>query len=120
MSEEVERRIWELLERPNVSPYGNPIPGLVAFGADPAQDRGAGMGLHTLGVADSPVTVTVRRIEEPLQTEHHVMSALRRVTAVPGSSITVAASPAGMVLSGGGETIEIPLSVAEHILIEQI
>ena len=32
MSERVERRLYELLEHPTESPYGNPIPGLEALG----------------------------------------------------------------------------------------
>ena len=36
MSERVERRIFELLNHPTVSPYGNPIPGLAELGGAPA------------------------------------------------------------------------------------
>src|SRR3954449_6882833 len=32
MSERVERRIFEMLDHPTESPYGNPIPGLAALG----------------------------------------------------------------------------------------
>src|SRR6478752_1078330 len=36
MSERVERRIYELLDHPTESPYGNPIPGLAALGGQAA------------------------------------------------------------------------------------
>src|ERR687890_905558 len=36
MSERVERRIYEMLNHPTESPYGNPIPGLAALGGLPA------------------------------------------------------------------------------------
>ena len=62
MSERVERRIFELLDHPTVSPYGNPIPGLAALGGQPAPlftdgvvnllDAMAGYG------ADSRITVS--------------------------------------------------------------
>src|SRR6478609_1087339 len=40
MSEQVERRILELLEHPSVSPYGNPIPGLDELGDRAQGDDG--------------------------------------------------------------------------------
>ena len=42
MSERVERRIFELLNR-TVSPYGNPIPGLAELGGLPSQPYGDGV-----------------------------------------------------------------------------
>src|SRR5689334_973088 len=35
MSEDVERRLVEVLKNPTTSPYGNPIPGLADLGLDP-------------------------------------------------------------------------------------
>ena len=37
MSEQVERRIFELLDHPTESPYGNPIPGLADLGGKPCR-----------------------------------------------------------------------------------
>src|SRR5579875_2133794 len=51
MSDEVERRIVGLLEKPLVCPHGNPIPGLDQLGPIPAPRNGAGDaagGAHVL------------------------------------------------------------------------
>ena len=44
MSERVERRIFDLLDHPTVSPYGNPIPGLAELGGLPSKARTDGGG----------------------------------------------------------------------------
>src|SRR6476646_11862367 len=43
MSERVERRIFELLDHPTVSPYGNPIPGLAELGGQPSRPYADGV-----------------------------------------------------------------------------
>ena len=48
MSEQVERRIYEMLGEPTESPYGNPIPGLEAIGdkLDGVRERAIAAGLR--------------------------------------------------------------------------
>ena len=43
MSERVERRIFEMLNHPTVSPYGNPIPGLADLGGAPTRPPPMGL-----------------------------------------------------------------------------
>jgi DtxR family Mn-dependent transcriptional regulator len=122
MSEAVEKRIWELLDHPTTSPYGNPIPGLAELGAN--IDAGRIEASSLAGLADrmnsSPTRVLVRRIDEPLQTEHDVMASLRRAGAIPGSTVKVTRSPGGLLIGSGGEYAEITLSTAEHIGVEPV
>ncbi|MFN8183290.1 MAG: iron dependent repressor, metal binding and dimerization domain protein [Candidatus Nanopelagicales bacterium] len=122
MSEAVEKRIWELLDHPTTSPYGNPIPGLSELGADKEIDRRPAPALSQIaaGLDESPVRVLVRRIDEPLQTEHEVMSALRRAGATPGATVKVSRSPGGLLLGSGGEYVEVTLGVADHIVVEPV
>ncbi len=122
MSEEVERRIWELLDHPTASPYGNPIPGLAELGADkdPGLVNASSLGAVAGRMNSSPTRVLVRRIDEPLQTEHEVMAALRRAGAIPGATVKVTPSPGGLLIGSGGEYAEIPLAVAEHIAVEPV
>src|SRR5680860_793515 len=71
MSEQVERRLVELLDHPTESPYGNPIPGLAELGeSDAPQDFLEGVQPLTKVVRGltEPIRVIVRRISEPLQT----------------------------------------------------
>ena len=122
MSEAVEKRIWELLDHPTSSPYGNPIPGLAGLGADKDAGLQSPPSLERVvqRLDSSPMRVLVRRIDEPLQTEHDVMAALRRAGAIPGSTVKVTRSPGGMLIGSGGEYAEISLGVAEHIAVEPV
>ena len=67
MSEQVERRLVELLDHPTESPYGNPIPGLDQLGDVPALTFESGVvGLvRKLDAAGVPITGTIRRLAEP-------------------------------------------------------
>jgi DtxR family Mn-dependent transcriptional regulator len=122
MSEAVEKRIWDLLERPTVSPYGNPIPGLAGLGARADVDMSQVPSLSEVAaqIGSTPVRVLVRRIDEPLQTEHEIMAGLRRAGVMPGATVKVSVSPGGLMVGSGGEYAEIPLAVAEHLSVELV
>ena len=69
MSEDVERRLVAVLDNPTVSPFGNPIPGLVR-----ARHRHADRTARTPNLvrltelpAGSPVAVVVRQLTEHVQ-----------------------------------------------------
>lgn len=118
MSESVERRVYELLRQPSVSPYGNPIPGLEELvpGAVVAMEG----AIVPLGdVATGQVRrVVVRRIAEPLQDDSAVMTMLHRVGAMPGASVKVHRSPGGVTVGSAGEYAEVSDEVASHLLVE--
>jgi len=119
MSEQVERRLVELLEHPTESPYGNPIPGLAELGeADDATDFLAGLEPLTASVGTGdPVRRTVRRIAEELQKDTQVMSVLRRVGALPGNDVLVSRGHDGVVVARQAETAEIDTEAAAHIFV---
>lgn len=122
MSEAVEKRIWELLDHPALSPYGNPIPGLEELGAGGEADTSTSIPLSSATDhrdAD-PVRVIIRRFDEPLQTEHELMAMLRRAGATPGATVRVSVSPGGLLVGSGGEYAEVPLAVADHIAVDTI
>ena len=96
MSETVERRILEILGHPTVSPYGNPIPGLVELDQESADADLAGLTTLDKVVRDSSTRVTVVRIGEPIQTDAGLMAALRRAGALPGATVKVVTSPGGL------------------------
>lgn len=120
MSEQVERRLVELLDHPKESPYGNPIPGLAELGGAPEPvDFLAGVEPLTAAVSglSEPVRVVVRRISEPLQTDTEVMSALRRVGVLPGNDVLASIGTTGVVVARQGETAEIDPDAASHIFV---
>ena len=117
MSEAVERRLLTLLEHPTESPYGNPIPGLDELGEPAPGDAHDRVAPLTAAVRDEPVTVVVRRIGEPVQSDTALMSTLRRAGVLPRSVVTVARSPGGLLVGSGGEAAELDLEVAAHVFV---
>jgi DtxR family Mn-dependent transcriptional regulator len=121
MSENVEKRLLKLLDQPTESPYGNPIPGLDELGAAPVDEEFM-TGVESLSrVAGAEKgTVLVRRISEEMQKDESLMSALRRVGALPDRTVTVVATSEGVLLGSGGETAEIIPEAAEHIFVRRM
>ena len=117
MSEQVERRILELVGHPSVSPYGNPIPGLDELGDDHRSEPGEVLvGLDKVVGAD-PKRVLVRRLGEPIQTDTTVMAALRRCGVRPGEVVKARLSDGGVLVGSGMEYAELELESASHIFV---
>ena len=121
MSETVERRLVELLDHPTESPYGNPIPGLKELGeTEVGEEFMAGVEPLSKAVTDEDGRVLVRRISEEMQKDEVLMSALRRVGALPDKTITAVATAEGVLLGSGGETAEIVPEAADHIFVRRL
>ncbi len=121
ISETVERRLLELLDHPTESPYGNPIPGLAELG----QERVGEAFMSDVeplskaaGVESS--RALVRRISEEMQKDEALMSAMRRVGALPDKTITIQATADGVLVGSGGETAEIFPEAADHIFVKRL
>ncbi|MBC9226166.1 dihydrofolate reductase [Aeromicrobium sp. 636] len=121
MSEQVERRLIELLGHPTESPYGNPIPGLGELGQDetPIDFLDGVQSLLTAAIGEEPVRVVVRRIAEELQKDTEVMSVLRRVGALPGNDVLASRGHDGLVVARQSETAEIDPEAAAHIFVSR-
>jgi DtxR family Mn-dependent transcriptional regulator len=120
MSEQVERRLVELLDHPSESPYGNPIPGLSELGeslADTLFLEGVVPMTKAVSGSIEPLRLVVRRISEPLQTDTEVMSVLRRVGVLPGNDVLVSQGHDGVIVARQGETAEIDSESAAHIFV---
>ena len=126
MSEQVERRVLELLGNPTESPYGNPIPGLAELGVPSAPAFMDGVvnlvsAVSNPAVTDStaPITATIRRLGEPVQFEPELLQQLQNAGVVPGAVVT--ASAAGsyvfVAVDGFGDGLELPNEVAVHIFV---
>ncbi|RNL78265.1 metal-dependent transcriptional regulator [Nocardioides marmorisolisilvae] len=118
MSEDVERRLLELLDHPTESPYGNPIPGLGELGEDHTGEEFMDGVSPLADVAGAETArVQVRRISEEMQKDATLMSVLRRVGAQPGESVAAVATAEGVMLGSGGEQAEILDEAAQHIFV---
>ncbi|MBJ7529101.1 MULTISPECIES: metal-dependent transcriptional regulator [Nocardioides] len=121
MSETVERRLLELLDHPTESPYGNPIPGLEELGQSRVGEEFMA-GVESLADVASAEEgrVLVRRISEEMQKDEALMSALRRVGALPDKTVTVVQTGEGVLVGSGGETAEVLLDAADHIFVKRL
>ena len=121
MSEQVERRLLELLGHPTESPYGNPIPGLEELGGQPAAPflEGVVNVVDLVSERSAPVTATIRRLAEPVQFEPELLSQLQAAGAVPGAraSFSPLDSYVLVEVEGSGEGLELPREVASHIYV---
>jgi DtxR family Mn-dependent transcriptional regulator len=121
MSEQVERRLLELLDHPTESPYGNPIPALDELGDAPAGRFLEGVVNIVEGTSRStaPVTGTIKRLGEPVQFEPELLSQLQAAGVVPGATARVSAAGSYVLVQvdGFGEGLELPSEVAQHVYI---
>ncbi len=121
ISETVERRLLELLDHPTESPYGNPIPGLAELGEDNLGEAFmSDVEPLSKAAVEEPSRALVRRISEEMQKDESLMSAMRRVGALPDKTITIQATADGVLVGSGGETAEIFPEAADHIFVKRL
>lgn len=122
MSERVERRLLELLDHPTESPYGNPIPGLDELGEAATGPNGFLTGLVTLVQAAESAeggVVVVRRLGEPLQSDHDLLARLATAGVRPGGRLTVGRVAGGVSVkdADGAGGIELADALAGHVFV---
>jgi DtxR family Mn-dependent transcriptional regulator len=127
ISEQVERRLVELLDYPVRCPHGNVIPGLDELGV-PADAKQRGLAAEReVDVAMTQVAselderVIVRRISEQVQSDAALMLKLKRSGIQPGRGVTLAVIDDGVRVTSedeaGGITAELPRLVAVHVFV---
>jgi DtxR family transcriptional regulator, iron-dependent repressor len=118
MSDAVEKRVYELLNRPTRSPYGNPIPGLDALDVA-VKDTGTASGPAERNLAFPGLsgTVVVRRICESVQTDAEVLRQLHAAGIDPGTTVTVAQERDGVRIDQGSGQIRLPREVASRVFV---
>ncbi|TAJ46429.1 MAG: metal-dependent transcriptional regulator [Herbiconiux sp.] len=121
MSEQVERRILDMLDHPTESPYGNPIPGLDAFGdaASIPFTKGVVNIVTLVHGAVGAQTKTIRRLGEPAQVDPELLLQLKQAGVVPGNTaaFTAVGSYVLVEVEGFSEGLELPNEVASHIFV---
>jgi DtxR family Mn-dependent transcriptional regulator len=119
MSEQVERRLLEMLGQPTESPYGNPIPGLAELGGVTAPAFMEGVVNIVRQCATGPATGVIRRLGEPVQFDPDLLSQLRDAGVLPGATATFSAAGSYIVLQveGHERAVELPIELAAHIYV---
>ncbi|WP_139417835.1 metal-dependent transcriptional regulator [Agromyces laixinhei] len=121
MSEQVERRLIEILGSPRESPYGNPIPGLEELGLLPSDPFMSGVVnlVEAVDASEEPIRGVVRRLGEPMQFDPELLAQMRQAGVMPGAAATFR-RVGGYVLvevDGVDGGLELPSEVAGHLFI---
>jgi DtxR family Mn-dependent transcriptional regulator len=119
MSDSVEKKVYELLNRPTRSPYGNPIPGLDALVTSPdvPAAEAAADSERNLAFPGLTGSVVVRRICESVQTDGDVLRQLHAAGVDPGATVTVAQERDGVTIDRSGDKIRLPREVASRVFV---
>ncbi|MEU7138679.1 iron dependent repressor, metal binding and dimerization domain protein [Nocardia sp. NPDC046473] len=121
MSEDVERRLVEVLNHPTTSPYGNPIPGLDELGIMPSTSAEETL----VRLSDLPHgqvhAVVVRRLAEHIQTDPEVIGQLREAGVVPDARVTVENKPGSVIITvPGHDGFELPDEMAHAVQVKLV
>jgi DtxR family Mn-dependent transcriptional regulator len=121
ISEDVERRLVDLLDSPTESPYGNPIPGLAELGvANPPEPfRDGNEQLDKLVRAGGEqIRVVISRMSEEIQKDVEMMGTLRQAGVQPGVCVLAEAGGLGVRLSADDSpSCEIDREAAAHLFV---
>ena len=122
MSEQVERRLVDLLNAPRYCPHGNPIPGLAELGVPEAEPAGEEKISTMASVAtQEPTKVVIRRISEQVQSDPALMLKLKQVGIQPGREVRLAVADDGVRVIGDGQAdntpVDLPRDVAAHVFV---
>ena len=122
MSEDVERRLVQVLDNPTTSPFGNPIPGLAELGVMPTGDSDVSLVRLTELPTGLPVAVRVRQLTEHVQGDAELIARLKDAGVVPNARVTVQATEHGSVLIviPGHEQVELPHHMAHAVRVEKV
>ena len=124
MSADVERRLVRVLEKPLVSPFGNPIPGLAQLGLDDIHAESQHQTLVRLTElpVGSAVAVVVRQLTEHVQGDVGLIGRLREAGVVPNARVLVQTGTDGdvTVVISGHENVELPHEMAHAVMVEKV
>ncbi|MEV6631259.1 metal-dependent transcriptional regulator [Actinoplanes sp. NPDC051470] len=118
MSDSVEKRVYELLNKPTRSPYGNPIPGLEVLDSTTAFGEQLDTGERNLAFPGLTGSVVVRRICESVQTNADVLRQLHAAGIDPGVTVTVAQERDAVTVDRSGDKIRLPREVASRVFVD--
>jgi DtxR family Mn-dependent transcriptional regulator len=126
ISDDVERRLVELLDYPVRCPHGNVIPGLAELGVpEEAQKRSVSasqedaVAMTKVASAHQSVVI-VRRISEQVQSDPDLMLKLKDSGIQPGRQVTLSASDDCVRVTNADETgnaSELSRDIASHVFV---
>ncbi|AFH52170.1 Diphtheria toxin repressor [Corynebacterium pseudotuberculosis 267] len=119
MSDEVERRLVDVLEDVTHSPFGNPIPGLDELGVSIKKKEGPGKRAVDVARA-TPRDVKIVQINEILQVDSDQFQALIDAGIRIGTTVTLSDVDGRVIITHGEKTVELIDDLAHAVRIEEI
>ncbi|MDO5099144.1 MAG: iron dependent repressor, metal binding and dimerization domain protein [Corynebacterium sp.] len=120
MSDEVERRLVEVLDVFDRSPFGNPIPGLESLGVSVAHPVEPGTRTIDTQQSDIPRKVRIVQINEILQVDPQQFRALIDAGISVGSEVDFEHHDGEIRLINGDKVVELVDDLAHAIRVEEI
>jgi DtxR family Mn-dependent transcriptional regulator len=121
ISEHVEQKLMNLLGETAESPYGNPIPGLEELGGRsimPSEFRAGVVDLPTaVDFRTVAVSVVIRRLGEPLQTNLGIMGRMATAGLRPGATVLAQRLPDGYRVDGPAGEVDLGQHDAVHVFV---
>ena len=121
MSERVERRLYDLLGKPTVSPYGNPIPGLEVLGGPKVSEISSEVQHLDQALLDGVEgPLAIERLAEPIQTDPILLGQLNEGGIRPGAIVTLERAEDYIVVrvQGVEGALELPVEVSSHVFVK--
>ncbi|KQB86537.1 metal-dependent transcriptional regulator [Corynebacterium lowii] len=119
MSDEVERRVIDVLDDASYSPFGNPIPGLKELGIDRESARERGVRPVELPEGED-IPALLLQVNEIVQMEPRHLRALADAGIEMGSEVVVRNENGLVTLSKGDKTIELADDLGHAVRVEPV
>lgn len=119
MSDEVERRLVEVLSDVSRSPFGNPIPGLTDIGFD--QDREPDSGVRAIDLPHGEILrVRIVQLNEILQVDQEQFQLLTAAGIKMGTEVDITNEQGRVVIVHNGMVVELIDDLAHAVRVEKI
>ncbi|MCJ7826617.1 MAG: metal-dependent transcriptional regulator [Demequinaceae bacterium] len=119
MGDLVDEKLLHILDSPELSPYGNRIPGLEELGVG---SRPSGVSSREVSVEDAAEKgvgdARLARVGEPAQSAPGVLDQMIAVGLVPGARVTIGRHPDGVSLNAGAGVVILDAVAARHVFVE--
>lgn len=118
MSDEVERRLVEVLDDVTRSPFGNPIPGLADIGLDQEREPDSGIRAIDLPHGES-FRVRIVQLNEILQVDQEQFSILSAAGIRIGTEVDIINEQGRVVITHNGMMVELIDDLAHAVRVEK-
>lgn len=116
MSEQVERKLVQLLPETSSGPYGNPIPGLDVIGGADSPTTEV-IDLATAVGRDGAKKLTIAWLAEPLQVDIHLLQQFQVAGVLPECEVEISRNGEYITVQvpGAQDVLDLPLETASHV-----